>query len=54
MSSENMIYFPYVGMDAITRFDIIQRILLLKKLGFLPGYLNLLTKKIGVVEMSTC
>ena len=54
MSSENMIYFPYADVGVITRFDIIRHILPLKKLGFLPGYLNLLTKKMGVVEMSTC
>ena len=48
-----MICFPYVDVDVNTRFDIIRRILPLKKLGFQAGYLNLLTKKMGVVEMST-
>ena len=48
-----MICFLYVDVDVNTRFDIIRRILPLKKLGFQPGYLNLLTKKMGVVEMST-
>ena len=54
MSSENMIYFPYIDVDVNTRFDIIRCVLSLKKLGFQPGYLNLLTKKMGVVEMSIC